>query len=431
MTENNNTNHKNQEQRSPKWGWTTKLVIGLTLVAIALWLLVQFQNFLGPLITALILAYLIQPIAQFLQNKVKIPWRISVTLVYLLLVVSILGLLTLGGFALFEQIQSLIRFIERNLDQIPELVAEITAIDIEIGPFSFSPTVIDWDDIANEIVSAIQPLLGRIGGFAGAIAAGAVNIITWTVLIILVSYFLLAESGGVSGGVLKFNIPGYARDVERLSKELKRIWQGFLRGELLVVLFSMIIYTISLGIMGVQFFIGLSAIAAIGQLIPYLGAWVTWISFGLVALFQPTIPFGLPPGLYMIIVLGVSMVINNFIDQIIRTKVMAESLKVHPSLVLIGALIGVQLFGFIGIVIAAPIMASLKLFLNYIISKLSDRNPWEEIEVREPVEKPDWIKRLETRWNNFIKSIKTHWLRIWKKETEEKSNPAEGDADSG
>ncbi len=60
----------------------------------------------------------------------------------------------------------------------------------------------------------------------------------------------------------------------------------------------------------------------------------------------------------MIIVLAVSVVINNIIDNIIRTKVMANSLKVHPVVVLIGALIGVNLLGFIGIVIAAPIMAT-------------------------------------------------------------------------
>jgi predicted PurR-regulated permease PerM len=398
-----------QNQGSPQWGWTTKLVVGLVLVTISLWLLYQFQSFVGPLITAFILAYFIRPVAKFLQEKIKLPWRLSVTLIYLILVLSMLGLLTWGGVTLVEQIQTLIRFIQKNIDQLPDLVSEITTQTYEIGPFTISPIGFNWDDITNEIVRAIQPVLGRLGNFAGSMAAGAASIVSWLILIIFVSYFLLAESEGIPSRILNINIPGYAEDMRRISAEVKRIWNGFIRGEILVVFFSFVIYTVMLGAMQIQFFIGLAAIAAIGQLIPYLGAWVTWISFGLVALFQTNIPFNLPPGIYMVIVLGISMIANSLIDNVIRTKVMADNLKVHPALVLIGALVGVQLIGFIGIVIAAPIVASLKLMLNYIIAKLSDRNPWGNIDLREPIEKPRWLQIVEIKWSQFRQWITNQW----------------------
>ena len=173
---------------SPKWGWTTKLVIGLAVVAVSLWLLVQFQNFLGPLITAFILAFLIQPVAKFLQEKIRIPWRLSVTIIYLLLVLIMAGLLIWGGFALFEQIQNLIRFIDKNIDQLPDLVAELTTQTYYIGPFEFTPTGLNCDEITNEIVRAFQPILGRMGGFASSIAAGAATIISWSILIIGIKF---------------------------------------------------------------------------------------------------------------------------------------------------------------------------------------------------------------------------------------------------
>jgi len=188
---NSDTAKPEENQRSPKWNWTTKLIIGLALVALSIWLLVQFQNFLGPLISAFILAYLIHPIAAFLKNKIKIPWRLSVTIIYLLLVISVLGLVTWGGFTLVEQIQNLIRFIDNNLDQLPDLVAEISSQSYQIGPFTFSPSGFNWDDITNEVVRAIQPLIGRVGGFASSIATGAASIVSWMVLILLVSYFLV------------------------------------------------------------------------------------------------------------------------------------------------------------------------------------------------------------------------------------------------
>jgi len=418
VTSNSPDIENNDKQDSPNWNWTTKLVVGLALVALAVWVLVQFQNFLGPMITALLLAYLLYPLASFLQKKLNLPWQLVVTMIFLILVLAILGLLTWGGFALGEQIQNLIRIIGNNIDQLPDLVEQITEQTYQIGPFTIEPTGINWDEIANQIVSAIQPILGRLGSFAGSIAAGAVNIITWLVIILLISYFLLAESEGIPNRLLNIKIPAYKKDVDFIGNELSRIWNGFIRGEILIVLFSLAIYTATLGILGVQFFFGLAVIAAIGQLIPYLGAWMTWISFGLVALFQTNIPFNIAPGLYMLIVLGVSMLMNNIIDNILRTKVMATSLRVHPALVLIGALIGVQLFGFVGIIIAAPVMASLKLFLNYIMKKLSDQEPWDDLAVIEPVERSKWVQFIERIWRKFRVWV----FGVWNKITHKRHN---------
>jgi len=416
VTLNNISPEKNSDdQDSPNWNWTTKLVFGLALGAIAAFLLVKFQNFLGPLISAFILAYLIHPIARFIQEKVKLPWRVAVTLIYIVLVLAILGLITWGGIALVEQIQNLIDFIENNIDQLPDLVAQTTEQTYHIGPFSFSLSGLNWDEIANQVVGIVQPVLGQLGSIASSVAAGAASIVSWLILILLVSYFLLAESEGIPSQLLNIKIPEYTKDVYHIGVELQRIWRAFMRGEILVVFISLIIYMVILGGLGVQFFFGLALIAAVGQMIPYVGAWITWISFGLVALLQSTVPFDVAPGIYMVIVLGVSLIANNIIDNILRTKVMSENLKVHPAVVLIGALVGVQLFGFVGIIIAAPVMASLQLFLNYIIKKLSDQDPWAELEMKEPVEKRKWLILLSNQWGKFMQWFKTQWRKFRKK----------------
>lgn len=421
MTLNNISPEKHSDdQDSPNWNWTTKLVFGLALVAIAALLLVKFQNFLGPLISAFILAYLIHPIARFIQGKVKLPWRVAVTLIFIVLVLAILGLITWGGIALVEQIQNLIDFIENNIDQLPEIVAQTTEQTYHIGPFSFSLSGLNWDEITNQVVGIVQPILGQLGSIASSIAAGAASIVSWLILILLVSYFLLAESEGIPSQLLNIKIPEYTKDLNHIGLELQRIWRAFMRGEILIVFSSLIIYMVILGVLGVQFFFGLALIAAVGQMIPYVGAWITWITFGLVALLQSNIPFDIAPGIYMVIVLGVSLIANNIIDNILRTKVMAENLKVHPAVVLIGALVGVQLFGFVGIIIAAPVMASLQLFLNYIIKKLSDQDPWAELAVKEPVEKRKWLILLSTQWGKFKNLIKTQWTKFRKKKVESK-----------
>jgi predicted PurR-regulated permease PerM len=405
-TENRPPQPIDRPSKSPRWNWTVKLVVGLTLVAIAIGLLVQFQNFLGPLILAFILAYLFYPLANFLQKYIGIPWRLAVTLIYVVVVLVTLGLLTWGGLALFEQIQNLVNFIEENIDEIPALVSEFTQQTYIIGPFEFSLSGLNWNEIANEVVRSIQPVVGQVGSLAGSLATGAANIIFWVGVVLLVSYFLLSETEGIPNRFLNLRIPGYTEDIKRIGEELSHIWNAFIRGQIIVVIITVIIYTIFLGSMGIEFFFGLALVAALGRFVPYVGAWVTWITYGLVALLQGQTVFNLPSGWYALIILGVSMIIDSMLDNFLVPKVMSENLKVHPALVLVGALVAVDLLGLVGIILAAPVMATIKLFLDYVFHKLADQNPWEDLDNQEPPEQPRWVQFVEEKWNSFITWIK-------------------------
>ena len=407
---------------SPPWNWPAKLIVGLALAAIAIWLLVQFQNFLGPIIVAFLLTYLFHPAASFLQKKIKIPWRAAVTIIYVIAVIALLGLLTWGGLALFDQVQNLIAFIEKNINQIPQLVMDLTQTTYNIGPFEFSLSGLDWRDITDQIVNAVQPILGQIGSIAGSVATGAVNVFFVIGVILLVSYFMLAESKGVTNRLENIQIPGYTADMQRMGQELNNVWNAFIRGQLIVVLITVLVYTTYLGSMGIQFFFGLALVAALGRFIPYIGAWITWITYGLVALLQGTTIFNLPSGLYALILLGGAILIDTMLDNLLVPKVMSENLKVHPALVLVGALIAVDFLGVIGILLAAPVLATLKLFFGYVIDKLTDQDPWEELDNTQPVEKAKWVIWLEKQWGEFtswmVKSSKKfgQWVKsIWKK----------------
>ena len=406
------SDNPNPNSSSPRWNWTTKLIVGLGLVGVAIWLLIQFQNFLGPIILAFILAYLFYPVANFIRTTFKIPWRLAVTLIYIIIVLALLGLLTWGGLALADQIQNLIDFIQKNIDQIPVLIDDITNQTYAIGPWSFTLSGLGWDQISTEIVSTIRPAIGQVGSLAGSVATGAANVFLWIGVVLLVSYFLLAETEGISNRFVNIRIPGYTTDLKRMGQELSRIWNAFLRGQLMVVLITIIVYTTYLGIMGIQFFFGLALVAAIGRFIPYVGAWITWITYGLVALLQGPTIFNLSPGLYAVILLGGAMLIDTLLDNLLVPKVMSENLKVHPALVLVGALIALRLLGFIGILLAAPVLATLKLIFNYMIKKLIDEDPWEELDAQEPKEPARWVVFIDNQWDRFKDWLSTVFQRL-------------------
>jgi predicted PurR-regulated permease PerM len=396
--ETSNSEPGKQAEKSPRWNLPTKLVFGLALVAIGIWLLVQFKNFLGPIIVSFLLTYIFHPAASFLQKKIKIPWRAAVTIIYVVAVIALLGLLTWGGLTLLDQVQNLIAFIEKNINQIPQLVTDLTQTTYNIGPFDFSLSGLDWSDLTDQIVGAIQPIIGQIGSIAGSVATGAANVILVIGIILLISYFMLVESKGVTNRLENIQIPGYTADMQRMGQELNNIWNAFIRGQLIVVLITIIVYTAYLGSMGIQFFFGLALVAALGRFIPYIGAWITWITYGLVALLQGTTIFNLPPGIYALILLGGAILIDTLLDNLLVPKVMSENLKVHPALVLVGALIAVDFLGVIGILLAAPVLATLKLFFGYLIDKLTDQDPWEELDNTPPVERAKWAIWLDELW---------------------------------
>jgi len=85
---------KSQEE-TPKWGPTTKLIVGMTFVALVAALLVRFRGIIGPLLLAFVLTYLLHPVVTMIHRATKLTWRASVGVLFLLVMVVYAGLITL------------------------------------------------------------------------------------------------------------------------------------------------------------------------------------------------------------------------------------------------------------------------------------------------------------------------------------------------
>ena len=369
---------------SPHWNPATKLIVSLTFVAIVAGLVVKFQGILPPLIIMILLAYLFNPIAEFLSVTLHIPWKTAVTLVYLLAVLSIVGLLTLGGVGLVQRMQDMINGIQTSIQNIPVLFNQISGREVNIGPFLLDLRKVDLGLIGEQMIGSIEPLLGRTGTMVGTLAGGAANFLGWTLFVLLVSYFVLVESDGLWRGILQFNIPGYQYDLEQMGKQLARIWNAFLRGQIFVMVLAACVYTIALSIMGVQYALGLALLAGLARFVPYVGPFILWVILALISYFQDYKLFGLQPWVYALIIVGISWTIDGITDNIIMPRIMASALKVHPAAVLVAAIIGLDLLGILGVVIAAPMLATMQLISRYFMRKLFDLDPWEGLEGMPP-----------------------------------------------
>ncbi len=394
---------------SPRWGGTTKLVVALTFVVIVGALLVRFQNIIIPLFMAFILSYLLHPVASLLSRWTRISWRAAVGVVFLVIFLLLLGLLTLGGVGLVNQIQYLITFVQTNLDELPSIIGDVFAwasrFGVDISQF-------DLSSISDQLLSTGQKLLSEMGSVLSTVAGSAASFLGWTLFVLLVSFFVLAESGGLREGIIKVDLPGYAHDLKQLGQELALIWNAFLRGQIIIFLIAFVVYFIVLSILGVQTAVGLALAAGFARFVPYVGPAVNWTALALVTFFQPFKLFGMDPLYYTLLVLLLALVIDQIFDNLLSPRIMADALRVHPAAVLVAAIISASLLGVLGVVIAAPMLATLQLFGQYTLRKMFDLDPWPPHEER----------RTSTRRSKLLTR-----LRSWWKSTRRKKVKTKGD----
>jgi predicted PurR-regulated permease PerM len=389
---------EDKRTRSPRWSSTTKLLVGLVIIGIIAFLISRFQSLITPLLLIFIIAYLFHPLTAMIANGLGISWKASVNILYIVIFISLLGLLTVGGIGLVQQVQSLISAVQAIIADLPSLIEELSEQVFVIGPFQLDLSTIEVQAITDQLLSIVQPLLGRTGNLVGAVAGGAFEVFGWMFFVLIVSYFVMSESSGFRGDLIRIELPGYSEDLRRLGIELSRIWNAFLRGQIIIFILTFIIYVILLSVLGVRYALGLALMAGVARFLPYIGPAITWVVMALVTFFQASNPFGLEaqPLLYTAIVVGMSLVIDQIMDNLVSPRVLAQTLRVHPAAVLIAALIMANLLGVLGVVIAAPSLASMALLGRYTMRKMFDLEPfpiWDSPPPPQPIGR-EWLARL-------------------------------------
>jgi predicted PurR-regulated permease PerM len=379
---------------SPRWSSTTKLLVGLVVVGIVAFLFFRFTSLITPLLMVFILAYILHPVATMISYWLRVSWKAGVNILYFIILILLIGSLTLGGVGLVGQVQSLIQLVQTIVANLPAYVEALSGQVFKIGPFELDMRTIDLNAISTQLLSFVQPLLGRTGNLVTALAGGAAEIFGWTFFVLIVSYFVMVESSGLQSDLIKVEVPGYNEDVRKLGSKLSMIWNSFLRGQIFIFAMSTIIYIVVLSIFGVRYAIGIAFLAGLAKFLPYIGPAITWVIMALVTYFQSPTPFGMEALTYMLMVVITTTVIDWIIDNLVVPRIMARSLRVHPAAVLVTALIAANLLGIIGVVIAAPFLASIMLLGRYTMRKMLDLDPWPpgETASAQPISF-EWIAR--------------------------------------
>lgn len=339
----------------------------------------QILNIIGtiiglllPLFIGFAVAWLFEPMIKYLEGK-DLSRKLSTAIVY---VVFILVLLLLVGLVVPEFISQL----KELISQAPVFLNK--GRDFVISFFSkFGESEIDLNKIQNDILVQFE---GFINNFASNSLTGIVNGITTLfseglqVVIGLIIGFYLSLSFEKTVTTIKSYIPRkHKKDANYILENLNIMARGYVSGTLFTSLIVAFLVFLGLVISGIGSPLLFAILCGVTNIIPYFGPYIGGIPTIIVA-------FSVSPMCGIIATL--TIVIVQFVEgNIIHPLVVGKATDIHPITLVIGLLIFQHFFGIIGMIIAAPVIGSVKILFNFFDNKynLLDRIKPKKSEVNE------------------------------------------------
>lgn len=356
----------------------------------------RFRSLIGMLVVAAILGYLLDPIISFLNRRTTIRRGLLIAIVYLVLAVAVIGGFFALGFASFQQITNLIALTPGLVQDIGEAISSfVTRTEpLEFGPIVIDPIMIPWDRITDQLLGMLEPMLSRSTTFFSRFATSTVRTLFNLVFIFIVSLYLAIDLPRLSEYVKGFaQVPGYRQDVERLIPELSQVWRAYLRGQIILGFVIFITVWLGLTFLGVQNSLALGLLGGLLEFVPTLGPVISAGVAILVAFFQPTNYLGLESWQFALIILGLMIVIQQVENNFLVPRIVGGALDLHPIVVIVSVFMGASLAGILGAILAAPIVASLKILGQYTWRKLFDIPPFTiEPPINEPSPLPEIVE---------------------------------------
>mgnify|MGYP002778878531 CR=1 FL=1 len=366
--------------RSPWVRAATFVVLGV----LALWLLWTFRaGYAFALQVALIgfvIAYVLNPLVELLQ-RLRLSRVFAVVIVYVLL----LNVLVLGSLLVTQVVGELGRFItliptaldniagfvERFsrwlgglLERLPAFLADRLGTETSTDVAAELQT--RFSGVLAELVTSINGLLeGLVREGPALLLSGATTILSTTFqvfLILLASAYFLYDFPKFTANFRRLVPLRWRGLADDLSLKADRAVGGYLRGQLLITLVLGALIFVGLSLLGIPLALAISFLAAIFNLVPYLGPIIGVIPAALLG-------FTLSPLTAALAVL-VFVIANQLEGNLLSPMILSKNTNLHPVTVLLAILAGVGLFGLVGALLAVPTVALVKVVLeDYLLTR--------------------------------------------------------------
>jgi predicted PurR-regulated permease PerM len=350
-------------RRASAYAWRVLLLVGAAVLV--LWLVARLRVVVLPVIAALLLAALVEPVARPLRRTRLPDWVVAV--------VTLLGLIAL--------------LVGLNMLVVPEVVGQFRALNVnvaqglrEVERFVLSVFPVSENQFERALGEAFRAVQSGLAGLAGQVlgAAGLAIELAVGAFVTLFLLFFFLKDGPRFYRWLRAAVPeSRRRNVEELVPQLWETLQAYLVGVVIIGFFDAVFIGLALLAIGVPLVLPLAVLTFFAAFFPLVGAVVAGAVAALVAL----VTGGLDDALLVVVA---TLVVQQAEGNLLQPVVMGRQVDLHPAVTLLSVTAGGAIAGIAGAFLAVPVAAVTRRVLRYASPRLASaaERAGEEAEAR-------------------------------------------------
>ena len=343
-----------------------------------------------PVILALVLYYLINPLINVLENKLHVNRIISIAFVFII----ILALLIWGVMSLIPFVQSQIDSLVKNWPQYWD------SLNKSLQNMFSDPKLhlVKERLVATNasITKNFEKSMSHVLPQTMNNLSSAVSVLTNVVMILLTApfilFFMLKDDKKFKVSVVKFVPNRLKKSVSDMLSEISQALSSYITGQLTVAFWVAVMFFVGYLIIGQRYALILGIVAGILNLIPYIGSALALIpSLVIAAFIAPSMV------IKVLIVFAVEQTIET---RVISPIIVGNKMQMHPVTTILVLLVSAGLYGLIGMIAGIPIFAILKIICTRIFNWFKRNSSWYDDEDVEPLDEATPAKDTETSKKN-------------------------------
>lgn len=352
---------------STQWTPGTKraiLITCLILIGLAIW---QFSIVLAPLVVAVIIAFLLNPVLNWLTERTSLKRGLAAPIVYIIFLIVLALIPTLGGPLIIQQVGQL----DIDVQQVADQVNEAMDYQVVLGGVTVNMTSL-VEPITGSLDQIFSPLATWAANLAVEIAGGFI----WAIFIMVVGFYFLLDANRFTEWVDSWIPLAYQEEFNQLRHQIDQVWRAYFVGQVTLAIIVGTIIGVSTAALGIRSAILLGIVAALLELIPNWGFGLSGTVGVIFAFFQGSSYLPLPAWAFALLIAGFYFIMWQVDTNYLIPRIIGQRLKLPPAVVIVGIIAGAAVGGALGLLLAAPIIATIRVLSSYLYRRLLDLEPY-------------------------------------------------------